>query len=215
MYASEILSVLLQSSVPVQIKLGEDNGIEMLLKAVAQYKRRDPQNAEETEMMENLFDCLCLALMSGEQNQSLFLQSEGLELMILMIREKKLSRKNAVKVLDYALMKSAPNCQHFVEVYGLKTLFSVFMRRGNMKKYMKLSSESESDENVLSCLVSLFQNTTGDARNRLLYKFVENVPWLGGNQSAVTPVLCCRALGGCHPCDMCRCRAHLSTHAHS
>ena len=49
------------------------------------YKRHDPVNKEEIEMMENLFNCLCSCLMTP-QNRAKFLKGEGLQLMNLMLR---------------------------------------------------------------------------------------------------------------------------------
>ena len=53
--------------------------------------------------MENLFDCLCSLLLHAP-NRELFLKGEGLQLMNLMLREKKESRNGALKVLDHALI---------------------------------------------------------------------------------------------------------------
>ena len=49
------------------------------------YKRHDPASAEEVEMMENLFNCLCSSLMTAA-NRDKFLHGEGLQLMNLMLR---------------------------------------------------------------------------------------------------------------------------------
>jgi hypothetical protein len=62
------------------------------------YHRRDPGDAEEIEMMENAFDCLCASLTSASHSQEAFIKAQGLELMILMLREKLLSRHGALKV---------------------------------------------------------------------------------------------------------------------
>ena len=49
------------------------------------YRKKDPVNAEETEFMENVFDTLCSTL--GEpENKKLFLDSEGIDLMVLMLK---------------------------------------------------------------------------------------------------------------------------------
>ena len=65
--------------------------------SVSYFKRRDPETALERELMENLFNmlCACLAL---DENRQLFLDGEGLQLMILMVRERKDSRQSAIKV---------------------------------------------------------------------------------------------------------------------
>ena len=51
----------------------------------------------QAELMENLFDCLCSLLLEVE-NRTRFLKGEGLQLMNLMLREKKKSRSGALKV---------------------------------------------------------------------------------------------------------------------
>lgn len=47
--------------------------------------------------MENLFDVLCSSLMETV-NREKFLKGEGLQLMNLMLREKKISRNGSLKV---------------------------------------------------------------------------------------------------------------------
>lgn len=137
------------------------------------YKRYDPTSSDEVEYMENLFNCLCSALMF-HPNKDLFLKGEGLQLMILMLRyflleelgtlfhtdfhyiqylqpslfidqafhtppslhvvficrEKKMSRRSALKVLDYSMQgnEGAENCQKFIEFLGLRCLFPLFMK---------------------------------------------------------------------------------------
>ena len=40
------------------------------------YKRKDPTSADETEMLENLFDVMC-AILVEEDNRALFVAAEG------------------------------------------------------------------------------------------------------------------------------------------
>ncbi|KAJ3160167.1 hypothetical protein HDU86_001003 [Geranomyces michiganensis] len=176
-YASEMLSVLMQNSRANRLKLGELGGVDTLLRVLAGYKRRDPQDADEVELMENLFDTLCAALTEAEIKQ-LFLDGEGLELMLLMIKEKKMARMRAVKVLSHAMLGAAGAacCAHFVEIYGLKTLFPLLMRKGakTYKKAYKTFSELEEDEHVITILASLFRSLSDlAARERLMAKFSE------------------------------------------
>lgn len=55
------------------------------LKHSQQYRRRDPVDADETEFMDNLFNSLCSAL-SEASIKKLFLDAEGPDLMILMMK---------------------------------------------------------------------------------------------------------------------------------
>ena len=146
--------------------------------------------------MENVFDALCSALAEPE-NKKLFLDSEGVDLMVLMTkyapvklppsscltfnyREKKLARSRAIKALDYAM--SGPSgstaCETFVDALGLKSLFTTFMGRVSKKNKGTDPSVSASEEtsHTLSIVSSLFTNLPSEspARIRLLAKFVEN-----------------------------------------
>ena len=52
---------------------------------IQQYLRRDPTDGEEAEFMENVFDMLCSAL-NESSIKDLFLASEGVDLMVLMMK---------------------------------------------------------------------------------------------------------------------------------
>ncbi|VVC95439.1 unnamed protein product [Leptidea sinapis] len=123
LYATEILSILLQNNPENRKLLGEIDGIDVLLQQLAFYKRHDPSGPEEQEAMENMFDSLCCALMEAA-NRDRFLRGEGLQLMNLMLREKKMSRNGSLKVLDHALagVDGKDNCNKFVDILGLRTV---------------------------------------------------------------------------------------------
>ncbi|KAI8465924.1 MAG: Catenin-beta-like protein [Monoraphidium minutum] len=101
LYASELLAILMQGREANQRRLGEANGIDAILLSISPYKGRDPQDAEEGEYLENLFDALCSCLMLPE-NRTAFVAAEGVELMFLLLKAKRASRYGAVKALDFA-----------------------------------------------------------------------------------------------------------------
>ena len=130
-YAAELLAILLQGSElgrEARVRFGKEKGIEGCLKVLSAFRKRDPAGAEEHEYMENVFDALCSSL-SEPQNKATFLAEEGVELMVIMMKEKLLARSRAFKVLDHALTgdSGADACERFVEVLGLKSLFAAFM----------------------------------------------------------------------------------------
>ena len=175
LYCSEILSILVQGNTGNQELVGSMDGIDTLLQCLAYYKRRDPSSPEELELMENLFNCLCTTLVCVA-NRSKFLKGEGLQLMILMMKEKKLlSKSSSLKVLDHAMCNTegTDNCMKFVEVYGLRTLFPQFMKTPKAKKHGGLS-EQEHEEHVCGIVASLFKNVQGPLRDRIINKFLEN-----------------------------------------
>jgi len=136
---------------------------------VAAFKRKDPQTAEEEELVENSFDVLCSSLMLPEFKEH-FRKGEGLELMVIMIKEKKFVRRRALKVLDFALNGNPVNCERFVEILGLKTLFSAFMKRCKGKA----SEEMEDEEHVVTAISHLLKGLQGESFKRALHKFVED-----------------------------------------
>ncbi|XP_044743510.1 beta-catenin-like protein 1 [Chrysoperla carnea] len=175
LYASELLSILLQDTTAEnRVTLGELDGIDVLLQQLAFYKRHDPQSAEEQEMMENLFNCLCSCLLEVS-NRDRFLKGEGLQLMNLMLREKKMSRNGSLKVLDYAMSgpNGKDNCNKFVDILGLRTIFPLFMKTP-IKNRKKLLSAEQHEEHVVSIISSMLRNCRGSQRQRLISKFTEN-----------------------------------------
>lgn len=174
LYCSEILAILLQNNDETRELLGEMDGIDVLLQQLSVFKRHNPSTAEEQEMMENLFDALCSCLMLAN-NRDRFLKGEGLQLMNLMLREKKMSRTSALKVLDHGMIgpEGADNCHKFVDILGLRTIFPLFMK--TPKKMKKTgTSEKEHEEHVCSIIASMLRNLKSQQRSRLLTKFTEN-----------------------------------------
>lgn len=145
-YAAELLAILLSTPVDGisegRKRIASEGAVDGLLKVVSVrvaprhtradssqlYRRRDPSSPDELEFMENVFDSLCSAL-SEPEVKAAFLEGEGVELCVIMMKEKKLARTRAIKTLDHALggRDGIPLCEKFVELLGLKTLFSAFM----------------------------------------------------------------------------------------
>ena len=183
-YAAELLAILLQSSDANRAKLGAtssagedgENGIDVLLGVVARYRRQAPQAAEEHEFVENIFDALCLSLFESA-NKRLFLQGEGVELMVLLMKEKKsFGRVRAVKVLDHASSGASASqaCQRIVEAKALSPLFAIFMECNSSKRARAATLQTA--EHVLGIFASLFTHLASDSmpRIRVLAKFVSD-----------------------------------------
>lgn len=153
---------------------------------VSAYKRKDPREADEVEVMSNCFDCLCSALSESSVKTS-FVDGEGVELMLIMLkyailfnwdRERRMSRGYALKVLDHAMSGFGGRecCIRFMDSGGLKRLFPIFLGQG-MKSYTatyKEFSESKDFEHTISVMVSLFRFAQGAYRDRITTKFSEN-----------------------------------------
>ncbi|OBZ88806.1 Beta-catenin-like protein 1, partial [Choanephora cucurbitarum] len=179
-YASEILSILLQDNRDIRLKVGELDGIDILLRALSVYRRKDAEIEDESEMVENYFNAMCL-LLNEPENKVRFLESEGIELMVLMLKEKTLARIRAVKVLNYALggEQNREKCIRFVDASGLKALFPLLMGKNNRKLKKSHASafhESEDEEHITCIILSLLRSLKQSdvQRMRVLLKFTEN-----------------------------------------
>lgn len=149
-----------------------------LLTAASQYKRREPSHLEEAELIENVYGSLSLAL-DHRENQHLFLKAEGIELMILTLKERKYASRPALRVLHAALKDNNANAERFVDIRGFKTLFPLLgsqpppqpvFARGKKEREL---SQMQHDEWSMGLLASLFDQLVDERRMRLLGKMAE------------------------------------------
>lgn len=130
-YSAEVLAILLQSSAANRARLIESDGLDTLLQLLSPYRKRDPaKGTEEAEYVENLFDCVTCCVDDREGKEK-FLAAEGIELCLIMLREGKMSKTRALRLLDHAL--GGPDgtacCDKLVEAGGLKVIFTMFMKK--------------------------------------------------------------------------------------
>ena len=166
-YASEILSILLQSSSENRKKMISSDGIDAFLQMLSSYRKKDPaKDSEEDGYVDNLFDCLTCCVDEAE-GKAKFLDAEGTELCLIMVREGKMSKPRALCVLDHALGGAGGRecCEKFVEAAGLKTLFSALVKKPDKKS-------TEHILGIFSSMLRLLPANEGP-RIRLLAKFVE------------------------------------------
>ncbi|KAJ4294710.1 hypothetical protein N0V88_004944 [Collariella sp. IMI 366227] len=167
-YAAEILAVLVQSSKVNRRRLAGMDAVDGLLQLVAAYRKRDPEKGgDEEEYMENLFEALT-SLVDEPEGKEKFVEAEGVELCLLMLKEGgKLSKQAALRLLDHAASGQGGTavCQKIVDAGGLKTTFTMFM-----KKHDNLATEQ-----LLNIFASMLRLLPADSaeRIRVLAKFVE------------------------------------------
>jgi beta-catenin-like protein 1 len=65
--------------------LSKSDGVDIMLRVLSVFRRRDPSSADETEFMENVFDALCSSLAEPEVKE-LFQKAEGVDLMVLIMK---------------------------------------------------------------------------------------------------------------------------------
>ena len=153
-YCAEILSILLQTDTLNQRRLcsiPDFDGMDALLKVIYQCRKTDPSSVEEGEFIQDLFLCICTALLVPE-NQNRFRVSEGLELMVKCLKERKLAAICAIKVINFAISGNKENCERFVDSGGLKYIFPLLMNR-NMPK---LQNKKEKSSGIVYLIVPHF-----------------------------------------------------------
>ncbi|KAI9771168.1 MAG: hypothetical protein M1840_002519 [Geoglossum simile] len=166
-YAAEVLAILLQSSVVNRKRLADIDGVDTLLQLLSSYRKRDPlKGSGEEEFVENVFDCLTCVVQEVE-GKRIFVVAEGVELCLIMLREGRMSKPRALRLLDHAV--GGPNgvemCERLVEAAGLKTVFGMFMKK----------QDSKTIEHLLGIFAALLRNLPADSAGRIrtLAKFVE------------------------------------------
>ncbi|KAL6153107.1 hypothetical protein ACJBU6_08273 [Exserohilum turcicum] len=199
-YASEILSILTQSSRPNRNHVAEANGVETFLTNLAPYRRDDPEkDSNEEEYMENLFNCLC-SVTEEPLGKAKFLEAEGVELCLLFVRDGKTSKSRALKVLDHACGyaeettdssqqasdsgkgKAAASQDQEAPLFSNSAMVvcdKVVEARGLKPLFSTFIKSKKSDpqqtEHILGIFASLLRSLPGnsDSRFRLLAKFLE------------------------------------------
>ena len=171
-YAAELLAILLQGSSKNRERFASQDGVDSLLQILSAYRKSDPEkDSDEEEFVENLFDCVT-CFVEDITCAEKFLAGEGVELCLIMLREGKLSKARALKVLDHAMngADATAVCDRVIEAAGLKTLFAMLMKtkkKGNM--------ERESVEHIIGTMAGLLRYTPANSESRIrtLAKFVE------------------------------------------
>ncbi|KAI1455561.1 DUF1716-domain-containing protein [Annulohypoxylon moriforme] len=169
-YAAEILAILMQNSPQTRRRLATLDAMEILLQLSSAYRRRDPEKGGyEEEYMENLFEALT-SLADEPEGKVKFVEADGPELCLLMLKDGNKSKASALRLLTHAVGGSdaagVEVCQKVVKDGGLKTLFTIFMKKKNDRATMEL-------------LISIFGSmlrllpADSDERIRTLAKFVE------------------------------------------
>jgi beta-catenin-like protein 1 len=166
-YSAEMLSILVQSDVQNRIALIELDAVDTILQLLSPYRRRDPtSSSEEEEYFENLFDAIT-CLVDEPMGKTKFVDAEGVELAIIMLREGKMSKSRALRMLDHAVGSNSGGgvCLRLVEAQGLKTLFGIFMKR----------QDPSMTEDLLGVFAALLRTLPADSAERIrtLAKFVE------------------------------------------
>ncbi|KAI0474332.1 Catenin-beta-like protein [Xylaria cf. heliscus] len=167
-YAAEILAILVQNSAKNRRKLASLDTADIMLQLVAPYRKRDPQKGgEEEEYVENLFEALT-CMVDEPEGKAKFVEAEGVELCLIMLKEGKLSKNASLRLLDHAAGgTSGPEvCQKIVEAGGLKNVFTLFMKK---------STDHRVAEHLIGIFASMLRLLPADSaeRIRLLAKFVE------------------------------------------
>ena len=167
-YAAEILAILVQNSAKNRRKLASLDATDIMLQLVAPYRKRNPEKGgEEEEYVENLFEALT-CMVDEPEGKSKFVEAEGVELCLIMIKEGKLSKEASIRLLDQAARgtSGAEVCQKIVEAGGLKNVFTLFMKK---------STDHRAAEHLIGIFASMLRLLPADSaeRIRLLAKFVE------------------------------------------
>ncbi|KAL2259223.1 hypothetical protein VTK26DRAFT_7171 [Humicola hyalothermophila] len=167
-YAAEVLAILVQTSKKNRRRLVDLDAVDTMLQLVAVYRRHDPgRGGDEEEYVENLFEALT-SISDEPEGKDKFVEAEGVELCLMMLKDAgKLVRPNALRLLDHAAggPAAAAVCERIVEAGGLKTTFTMFMKK----------DDAQTTEHLVGIFASMLRLLPADSAERIrtLAKFVE------------------------------------------
>ncbi|KZL63622.1 DUF1716 domain-containing protein [Colletotrichum tofieldiae] len=168
-YSTELLDIIANASPVTRQRLAEMDAVDVLLQLVSAYRKRDPEKGgEEEEYMENLFNTL-VCIVDEPEGKSKFLEAEGIELCLIILREGKMSKQPAMRLLVHSVNDDMNGdlCRKVVDSGGLKVLFSLFKKT---TQYQRVMMESLFD--IFRSLLRFLPANSAE-RIRTLAKFVE------------------------------------------
>ncbi|KAK1579505.1 Catenin-beta-like protein [Colletotrichum navitas] len=168
-YSAELLDIIANASPVTRQKLAEMDAVDVLLQLVSAYRKRDPEKGgEEEEFMENLFNAL-VCIVDEPEGKRKFLEAEGIELCLIMLKEGKMSKQPAMRLLVHSINDDMNGelCRKVVDAGGLKVLFSTFKKTTQQQRVMT--------ESLFDIFRSLLRFLPADSAERIrtLAKFVE------------------------------------------
>jgi beta-catenin-like protein 1 len=174
-YASEILSIMVQECTLNQCICAGNGGMDMILKALSYFRKADPTTENDKEAQQNIFITL-RALLLVPENCALFVKSEGIELMLMLIRRTpSLSAIPALKVIAFAASSGEVCCNSIVDASGLSVLFPIFSSPAILcAGKAKASDVSQINESVSSIFCSLLRFCKNEKLVRVVNKFRED-----------------------------------------
>jgi beta-catenin-like protein 1 len=117
--------------------------------------------------MENIFEALTCMVDLGE-GKTKFIEAEGVELCLIMLRGSKMSKQPTLRLLDHATAGASGGhiCQKLVEEGGLKVIFTMFMKK----------DDGRTVQHLLAIFASMLRLLPGNSAERIrtLAKFVEH-----------------------------------------
>jgi beta-catenin-like protein 1 len=169
-YAAEVLNILMFNSPLLRRRLAVDvEGVDLFLQLLSAYRKRDPpKDSTEEEYAENLFDALT-SVVDEPEGKTKFVEAEGVELALIMLKEGTFSKLRALRLLDHACggqgVEATLVCDKVVDAAGLKIIFSMFMKK----------ADNNTIEHLLGIFSSMLRLLPGEsaARIRTLAKFTE------------------------------------------
>ncbi|OHW99405.1 DUF1716 domain-containing protein [Colletotrichum incanum] len=168
-YSTELLDIIANASPVTRQRLVEMDAVDVLLQLVSAYRKRDPEKGgEEEEYMENLFNAL-VCIVDEPEGKSKFLEAEGIELCLIMLKEGKMSKQPAMRLLVHSVNDDMNGdlCRKVVDAGGLKVLFSLFKKTTQHQRVM-----AESLFDIFRSLLRFLPANSAE-RIRTLAKFVE------------------------------------------
>lgn len=190
---SEVLSILTMTNDDNKNQLGKLGAIDVLLRQVAKYRAIAPQTGDEHEYMEQIIVCLETSMFNYDPNKLIFIKEEGVDLVELVLRDKRDAVKQSniksslLKMFSYVLTTDKdPDpivqtcCDRFVKVLGLRVMFPIFQNpkvifSKKLKKKDHDQMAEQIEEHSASIILSLMKYCNdSDSIQRIAVKFAES-----------------------------------------
>lgn len=164
------------------------DAIECMLQVIGRFRKIQPENESHTDLLENACIALSSCITFSKTNLAIFLEGQGVELVVRCLKERVHSGVSALKLLDFVgdddIYKRG--CERLVAAGGLKFLFPLFLgtripkpapsygTSTKVKREWLNTIETQTIRIFYSLSQHLDETSSDDAKTRFIAKFAQD-----------------------------------------
>ncbi|KAL3902463.1 MAG: hypothetical protein SGILL_010814, partial [Bacillariaceae sp.] len=103
------------------------DGIEILIQIIGRFRKKQPSNESQVELLENACICMSSCISFSSQNMTAYLDAQGVQLLVRCLKERVMAGGVGLKLLDFYNDDGKKGAETIVASGGLKYIFPLLL----------------------------------------------------------------------------------------